>query len=685
MTTHVRSRRVPTHLLACLSAVLIATSARGEDNYFETLPVVLSVSRLPQAMQDTPGAVTVIDSETIAATGYRDLPRLFRLVPGMQVGQERGNDQWVTYHGLGSDYPNQMQVLIDGRSVYSPYSYGGADWGALPITPEDIDRIEIVRGSDSAAYGSNAFLGVVNILTRHTGAENGSSATLSLGTNGIADVTGRAVMHMGTLGLRLTAHHQQDDGMAGLHDSRNINLLNIRSDLRISDIDEITLISSFSSGRRGAGYRGTLFDGSALRTATHEDGSLHLRWHRTYSPDEEWSLSWYRNQERSREKWVVDSYVNLPPQLAYLLSQPRIAVPVDANRDSLRDNIEFQQRLKPADDLRLLWGAEWRHDWLDSEALFFDGDPRSQQEWRLFSNLEWRIAPQWLWNIGMMAERIQRDRLRLAPRFFLNWQPEPATTWRIGYSRAWRQPSLFEREADVRIAHPVYGMLQRRHLPNPDIQPQRIDAWEIGYLGQLSRGVDVDVRMFHERIQDYIVRRGVDPAELPDNAFQRVLGGTRWVNTDHSVRLVGIEYQLRTRPWRDGELIFNHTLIRARSEEDSVRRSVAPYTASLTWLQTVGRLRSTMTLLRMGPSNAGSGYVPDYRYSVPAYTTLDWSLAHPLNIGTQPAEIRLTGINLLGRHQELVHRPLQTMPGYGEDHPANKVEPQVYVSLHMNF
>src|SRR5690606_4487862 len=131
--------------------------------FFETLPVVLTVSRLPQPLQDTPGAVTVIDADQIAATGYRDLARLLRLVPGMQVGQERGNDQWVTYHGLGSDYPNQMQVLIDGRAVYSPYYFGGADWGALPIAIEDIERIEVVRGSDSAAYGSNAFLGVVNI------------------------------------------------------------------------------------------------------------------------------------------------------------------------------------------------------------------------------------------------------------------------------------------------------------------------------------------------------------------------------------------------------------------------------------------------------------------------------------------------------------------------------------------
>lgn len=660
--------------------------AHGEDNYFAALPIVLSVSRLPQAMQDTPGAVTVIDSDMIAATGYRDLARLFRLVPGMQVGQERGNHQWVTYHGLGADYPNQMQVLVDGRSIYSPYFFGGADWGSLSLTLQDIDRIEIVRGSDSAAYGSNAFLGVVNIITRHTGAETANSATVTVGSGNIADLTARAVVHHEALGLRLTARHQYDTGMHGLNDTLRSNTLNLRSDLRLSDTDELTVIGGIAAGSRGAGYAGTQFDGSSPRTATYNDSNLHVRLRRTLSPDEEWSLSWYRNRERSREDWVLDSHKNLPAHLAHLVNLPRMLVPVNSDRDSLRDNIEYQQRLKPADDLRLLWGTEWRRDWLDAPMLFYDGDSRSQQEWRLFGNAEWRLARHWLWNIGMMAEHIEKDRLRFAPRVFLNWQPQATQTWRVGFSRAWRQPTLFERSADIRVVHPVYGLLHRDHLPNPDIRPQRIDAWEIGFLGQLpSRQGSFDLRVFHERIKDYIVRSPVDPAELPDTDIQRAAGGTRWVNSPNGVQLLGLEYQLRLRPWTQGELIFNHTLIRARSDDDAVRRSVAPYTASLTWLQTVGRWRSTLSLLRMGPSDAGSGYIPGYRYSVPAYTTLDWSIARPLQIGPHAAEIRLTGINLIGKHQELVHRPLQSLAAYGDDRPANELERQVYVSLHANF
>ncbi len=665
-----------------------------EASFFEALPLVLTVSRLPQPIQDTPGAVTVIDAEQIAASGYRDLARLLRLVPGMQVGQERGNDQWVTYHGLGADYPNQMQVLIDGRSVYSPYYFGGADWNALPITLDDIERIEVVRGSDSAAYGANAFLGVVNIITRHTAAEGGHSVRVQQGSHGIADASARLVLRDGPLGLRLSVHRQHDHGMPGTHDGRDIRVLNLRGDLRLSTRSELTLNAGLNEGERDMGYADVLFDSSGMRTARHLDRSLHLRWRYSPGPEEEWSLSYYHNRERTVDEWFVDSSRNIglvtdPAARAYLLDAKRI--PVDNNRSSRRDNIELQHRLRTHDNLQALWGVEWRRDWLDAPFLFYGKPAQSQREWRIFTNLEWRLAPAWLLNAGAMAEHIDEDRLRLAPRLFLNWQAGGGRTWRAGWSRAWRQPTLFEREADVRIVHQG-EVLNYRFRPNPNIQPQRIDAFEIGFLDVLQNGAGLfDLRIFHERIQDLILRSAVTQTDplwvdgLPVTAppiIQQILGSTRWQNHPHPVRLNGLEYQLRLRPWAEGELIFNHTLIHASSSERAVRDSVAPYTAGLTWLQRWGAWSGSLSVLRMGPIEAGSGYVQGFRYRVPAYTTVDFSVARSLRLGTTPVELRLSGINLAGRHQELVHRPLQFVRG---EEPATEVGRQIHLSLRASF
>ncbi|ENO89181.1 TonB-dependent receptor plug domain-containing protein [Thauera linaloolentis] len=697
-------QRHATAMLLPLIACIMPGWASAEDTFFQPLPVVLSASRLPQSLQDTPGAVTVIDADLIGATGYRELPRLFRLVPGMQVAQERGNQQRVTYHGLGSDHPNQMQVLIDGRSVYSPHYSGGANWRALPVALEDIERIEIVRGSNSATYGSNAFLGVVNLITRHTGAETGSSVSARIGNHGIADVSGRAVLRTGALGLRLSVQEQRDDGWSGLRDDQHLRAVNLRGDLDLGATDALEFSASYSTARLGEGYPDTLFDGSGLRDLKQRDYTVHATWRHIPSFDEEWSLSWYRNREHTEDAWHVDSWANCPTAeptvgalCAKLLDAPRRVGRVDNNRNTLRDNIALQHRFSATGDLRMLWGTEWRYDRIESDFLYESGHRPSQQEWRLFGNAEWRAAPEWLWNFGAMAEHIEGDRVRFAPRIFLNWQPQDNMTWRMGFSRAWRQPTLHERWTDVLVSVDGLGPVNQRYTSNPRLRPQQIDAWEIGYLGSTPWGGLLDVRVFDERIDDYIRRAPIAiPAPfVPSDALHdatggdpflihHVMGSTQWTNMPGRIHLLGLEYRLSLKPRASTTLLFTHTLIQRSASNPAVRRSVAPYTATLTWMEETGPWRSTMSLLRMGPLEAASGDVPGLRYTMPAYTSLDWSIARSLRAGSRPVEVRLTATNLLGNHQEQAHKPLQWMP-HQRNRAPNKTDRQVFLAVHMAF
>jgi iron complex outermembrane receptor protein len=141
-----------------------------EDDYIGDVPRVLTVSRLSQSLVDAPAAVTVIDRETIRASGIVDIPEIFRLVPGFYVGTNAGfvqnTNHVVSYHGMTTAYSGAMQVLINGRSVYSPL-YGGVQWSELPLAIADIERIEITRGPNAASYGANSFFGVINIITQN--------------------------------------------------------------------------------------------------------------------------------------------------------------------------------------------------------------------------------------------------------------------------------------------------------------------------------------------------------------------------------------------------------------------------------------------------------------------------------------------------------------------------------------
>lgn len=160
-------RRLP-FFPSLLGAVVLSQGAQAadEDIFFNELPVVATVSRLPQRLADAPTSVTVIDRETLRAMPIRDLNDILRLVPGFQTYPNTTETGRVVYHGLtDEEFSPRLQVLVDGRSMYSPAFRGGVNWALIPVALEDIERIEVVRGTNAVSYGSNAFLGVVNIVT----------------------------------------------------------------------------------------------------------------------------------------------------------------------------------------------------------------------------------------------------------------------------------------------------------------------------------------------------------------------------------------------------------------------------------------------------------------------------------------------------------------------------------------
>ncbi|HET7649744.1 MAG TPA: Plug domain-containing protein, partial [Gammaproteobacteria bacterium] len=148
-TTVVRAGRGLAVILCVVSANTVkagnSTTPLTEQNYLEDLPVVLTPARLSQRVDTSPLPVTVINRQMIRATGAATIEDVLRLVPGMLVGHDNGNQAFVTYDGFADRFARRMQVLVDGRSVYSP-GFGGVDWSSLPVALEDVDRIEVIRG-----------------------------------------------------------------------------------------------------------------------------------------------------------------------------------------------------------------------------------------------------------------------------------------------------------------------------------------------------------------------------------------------------------------------------------------------------------------------------------------------------------------------------------------------------------
>jgi iron complex outermembrane receptor protein len=661
------ARRSSLLVLALLCGSAVHGAEPGEAPYLEPLPQVLSASRLLQAQQDAPGAITVIDRELILASGYRDLPRILRLVPGMEVGQERGNSFWVTYHGMGNSNPSEMQVLIDGNSVYSPSSFGGVDWNALPLTLDEIDRIEVVRGANASTYGANALLAVINIITRHSADEPGFQGRLRQGSRGVTDQSVTWGIRDGPLSLRLSANLQHDLGFAGLNDSRQSNLITLRSDYQLTPTDALMLRAGASRGQEGQGYPASTFGYNAERTATHHDETLHLQWRHAGEEGSEWLFNYYHNQEDFNDAWLASA----PPLFP--------AVPLDRKRTSSRDHLDMQHRLQLGTAWQAVWGAEVQTDEVHAPFLFASGNPPTQTLYRLFTNAEWRARPDLTVNLGGSAEKFSRSDVHFSPRVFANWQASPRNTFRAGYAQAYRAVNQFELFGDIRAVDPATGsLLVRPFLSNPDLRQTRMVSTELGYLGRFDTGAStVDVRLFNERLHDFVVRVPAQSDPVP--LLESSLGSSRYANLGDPITLRGVEYQIVTHPRPGTELLLTHTLIDADAPQPDLETLTAPYMASLTWRQEWPlQIRSMLTVRRMGPLAGGDGFVPRSQFVADAYTTLDAHVDWRTLIGGTPVQFGLTGVNLGSRHQEVPDRSIQAQ---SPNRALNPTSPTVYLTV----
>jgi len=126
--------------------------------------IVVTATKTEKELKDVTQSVTVVTAAEIRNSGATNAAEVLRTVTGVFLTDQGTTGSLATLSIRGSSY-SQVLVLLDGVRMNSPRD-AGADLSALPVTLEDIERIEIVRGPSSALYGADAVGGVVNIITK---------------------------------------------------------------------------------------------------------------------------------------------------------------------------------------------------------------------------------------------------------------------------------------------------------------------------------------------------------------------------------------------------------------------------------------------------------------------------------------------------------------------------------------
>jgi iron complex outermembrane receptor protein len=577
----------------------------SEQDYFADIPMVLSATRLPQSRREAPVAITVLDREMIEASGYTEIPDLLRLVPGFLVDYDSGHIQAASYHMLTNRFVRQQQVLIDGRSVYSP-NFGGVGWTELPITIDDIERIEVVRGANAATYGSNSMLGVINIITREAVLDRGTDLKINAGSNHLREGFMRYGNSMGKLDYRFNAAYRADDGFDQRDDDKIVRLLNSRFDYQVSTQDNLMLQLGYSDGPR---QEDNTFD-SAIPTHVRETFSQyqHIKWQHTKNTNNEYYFQLYHTELAENKSYT----------------RTDIPILVDEYQKSERYDLEFQQALSIFEDARFVWGASYRQDSVLNPLYLGTQNTLKKRTRRLFGHTEYRLASDFLLNAGLMIEDNDITGAELSPRIAVNYDIGVNDTIRAAYSHANRTPTLFEEYPNTFITTPVYDQI---FVDNGSIDSETVDNYELAWVGNSQdRKINYDLKIFREDVNGLISYANLSPYPDYDNQ------ASYFDNFDNA-RITGFEGSLDYRPNTDIRLYMTYANISIDSADNRDEYSLAApkHSANLLGIFSLPDNYSTSLHIyyrsKMKPL-ARRSFDPQ---TVPDYTRVDWRISKKID------------------------------------------------------
>lgn len=504
-------------LLSFLFAVGFPAQGQGYDQlvYLKQLSLeslldveVSSVSKKNEKIMESAAAVYIITAEDIRRSGYRTIPELLRVVPGMNIANVDSHTPAISCRGFKGLFSNKLLVLVDGRSVYTPL-FSGVYWDVQDTLLEDVDRIEVIRGPGSSIWGANAVNGVINIITKSSQETQGGYVVGNVGTHVRHELAGR---YGGRLTPELTYRlyakerdfksYEDYEGFKATDDGQ-FDRGGFRMDYA-SDSDEVTLQGDIYKGEAGRmlNYRAVGF-GYISEDVNTQGGNLLTRWKKNYASDS--SLTFQSYYDYSERK---DIYI-------------------DEERKTW--DIDLTHQFPLFESHALTWGGGYRYTSDDtSQGLTTSLDPaeRSDELYNLFIQDQWALLDDTLTiTMGVKYEHNDYTGSEWQPTLRGVWQVSSRHSLWAAVSRAVRTPSRAEADIvgtigaiNMTVPSSVIGLPGLPdELPaqvtvslfgNSDYTSEDLWAYELGYKGRISDDLYVDLTAFYN---DYNNLISLDP------------------------------------------------------------------------------------------------------------------------------------------------------------------------------
>lgn len=659
---------------ACCS---VLSSTVGATDFLDELSLeeltkteISSVSRRNQNLANVPAAAFVISSEDIRRSGAYALPDVLRMVPGIEVAQVDSGRYAVSARGFNGRFANKLQVLVDGRSIYSPL-FSGVMWEHDPVALDDIERIEVIRGPGAAMWGANSVNGVINIITKHSASEKGGLVAATLGTNAFGQIYGRYGQHvddrtswkLSFQGRRSDPSTRYDTGTDS-NDWLKNGQINFRFDRNLGSGSELTFWASATQLKMGDL---ALIDPEFLPVP-------HLALARLDQIDDS-------QMAGGRYRWLMGA-VESSIQLS--AARERIEISGWVNSERQTYDLDYQGRTAlGAHDL--LWGISHRtstDELISSAPILIVSPPRfTEHSTGFFIHDDWTLIPERLQlGLGARWEDSKLGGATFAPSATLMWTPSRGQNLWAKLARAPRVPARGEYHFSAITTVVPPTTLIRTRAPLGDLDPETMDSLELGYRTQVAAGLNLNLTAYRQRYRDKVSgdMTGIvpfPPYTIMDIAVCNCAGG--WIN--------GVELAadwLVTSNWR-----LQLSLTTTQIDMDTALTPVAANDNSNQEKRTpkyYGGLRSQWNISAKQQFDAwlrgSAGYdLVNAPFTnlirVPGYLTLDLRYAYRIN---RDLELSITGRNLGGpRRYEYVADYVPSV--------LTEISPSLLLSVRLGF
>jgi iron complex outermembrane receptor protein len=546
--------------------------------------IVVSALKKPRTVSKSPAIMSVITARQIKQMGFRTLMDVLKIVPGFDISMDETGEREIAVRGVLDDASQKVKVLIDGHSINDAWR-GGATWNFDDLAVENAKRIEVIRGPGSALYGHNAFLAVVNIITKDTEDIDGFQLTTSgdtFDTQNYNVLFGREYGdlkisgffdYVGTEGF---SEMIEQDVLFPASSSKSPGRSKNRkekTDLNLKlSYNNLEIKGKYMKKRRKdyIGVGDALNDETIIRDTyifSELIYKLHLGEKLNMTPKVYYDQYNYSPFFEQRPDGFVGP-IAVPPFTATFpdgikgqlrFKQRTIGFENQLNYKVFEGNeltfgfqyewihqheIKFSKNTHPVSNVVLAGLTDFTHDLPFTRRV-------TRQIWALYLQDEWNITNDIDLTVGVRHDNFTRFGGTTNPRVGLIWRFIEDAHLKLLFATAFRAPSfqeLFLTNNSVKVG-------------NPNLDPEKINTFEVGLGYNFTSHIRANINYFSNRIRDRIVVDTGSPKRFQNS------GG---------VRIMGVETELKADFGNDNYAFANYTFQDAEETRERNRLPDVP-------------------------------------------------------------------------------------------------------------